>query len=262
MGLFGAFIAAIAYGIATIAQAIGVQRASAVDGGVVRKALAGWAFGLGLMFDGVGYIASFAALRELPLFLVESATASSVAVTAVLAVVILKQKLRRAEIVALIVVVAGLVLLSLSAEPGPPLKVAGWLGWVVLLCAIGCALALPLGRSSVGLAFVAGLGFAVVGLASRLLEIPAHHVWKVVEDPMAWGLVAGGMVAVVGYAMALDRGSATAVAAVTFSTETIIPSAIGLVFLGTSSAQVSQVSLPWASWRRLQDAWRCLPAPK
>lgn len=166
MGLFGAFIAAIAYGIATIAQAIGVQRASAVDGGVVRKALAGWAFGLGLMFDGVGCIASFAALRELPLFLVESATASSVAVTAVLA--------------------------------------------------------LPLGRSSVGLAFVAGLGFAVVGLASRLLEIPARHVWKVVEDPMAWGLVAGGMVAVVGYAMALDRGSTTAIAAVTFSTETII----------------------------------------
>ena len=38
----------------------------------------------------------------------------------------------------------------------------------------------------------------------------------------------------VAYGMALDSGSATSVAATTFSVETIVPSAIGLIFLGDS----------------------------
>ena len=234
MGLIGAFIAAIAYGVATIAQAIGVQRASAATGGVLRKARAGWLFGLGLVFDGLGYLASFAALRELPLFLVESATASSVAVTAVLAVVILKQRLRPREIVALGVVVAGLVMLSQSAESGPALKVPEWVGWALLLACLGFGLLLLVGRTARMLSLVSGLAFAVVGLASRLVEIPQHEVWRMIADPMAWALILGGIIAVVAYGMALDSGSATSVAAITFSVETIVPSAIGLMFLGDS----------------------------
>ncbi|UBI07354.1 EamA family transporter [Corynebacterium falsenii] len=239
MGLFGAFIAAIAYGAGTIAQAIGVQRAAAATGGIVHKALAGWLFALGLVFDGLGYIASFAALRDLPLFLVESATASSVAVTAVLAVIILKQKLRRTEVIALGVVVAGLIMLSVSAEPGPAPHVPGWVGRALLFASIACGIIIPLSKSSVVFAVISvvfavisGLGFAIVGLASRLLEIPAHDVWRVLEEPMAWSLIIGGIIAVVAYGMALDSGSATTVAAVSFSAETIVPSAIGLAFLG------------------------------
>lgn len=237
MGLLGAFIAAIAYGAGTIAQAIGVQRATAATGGVWRKALAGWLFGLGLAFDGLGYVASFAALRDLPLFLVESATASSVAVTAVLAVVFLKQKLCRSEVIALGVVVAGLVMLASSAEPGPAPHVPGRVGWVLLVAAVACATAILVGRmlprfTSVAFALISGLGFAIVGLASRLLAIPAHDVWRVLREPMAWALILGGVIAMVAYGMALDSGSATMVAAVSFSAETIVPSAIGLLFLG------------------------------
>ena len=232
MGLFGAFIAAIAYGAGTIAQAIGVRRAAAATGGIIHKALASWLFALGLVFDGLGYIASFAALRDLPLFLVESATASSVAVTAVLAVIILKQRLRRTEAIALGVVVAGLIMLSVSAEPGPAPHVPGWVGWALLFASIACGIIIPLSKSSVVFAVISGLGFAIVGLASRLLEIPAHDVWRVLEEPMAWSLIIGGIIAVVAYGMALDSGSATTVAAVSFSAETIVPSAIGLAFLG------------------------------
>ena len=53
-----------------------------------------------------------------------------------------------------------------------------------------------------------------------------------IADPMAWALILGGIIAVVAYGMALDSGSATSVAAITFSVETIVPSAIGLMFLG------------------------------
>ncbi len=231
MGLFGAFIAAVAYGAGTIAQAIGVQRATATTGGWLRKALAGWAFGLGLVFDGIGYIASFAALRDLPLFLVESATASSVAVTALLGVVILRQKLQRFEIAALLAVLAGLIMLSFSAEPGPAPHVPSWVGWLLLGAALLCGVFLVLSKASHVYAVVSGLGFAVVGLASRLLEIPVHHVFRVIEQPMAWALILGGVIAVVAYGMALDRGNATSVAALSFATETIVPSLIGLTLL-------------------------------
>lgn len=232
MGLFGALLASVAYGAGTIAQAVGVQRAQAARGSWLKKAAAGWLFAVGLGFDGLGYVASFAALRDLPLFLVESTIASSVAVTAVLSVVLLKQTLRRAEVAALGAIVGGLVMLSLSAEPGAAKGVPTWVGLLLLGAVALCGLALVAAKRPVVLAFVSGCGFSVVGLASRLLEIPAHDAWRALEQPMAWALLAGGLVAVVGYGLALDRGSATTVAAVSFSVETILPSVVGLVFLG------------------------------
>jgi hypothetical protein len=124
LGLLGALLAALAYGAATVLQAVGVRRAAALPPGTPwrGRGRAGRPYAVGLALDGIGFLASVAALRTLPPFLVESAVASSVAVTAVLSVVVLGVRLGAAEVVALLVVVAGLTGLALTAAAGPAVQ--------------------------------------------------------------------------------------------------------------------------------------------
>src|SRR5664279_5674082 len=85
VGLAAALVAALAYGSATVMQALSVHRISAVE---VRaplrpRILAGRLYAVGLLLDAAGFLAAVASLRRMPLFLVQSAIASSVSVTAV-----------------------------------------------------------------------------------------------------------------------------------------------------------------------------------
>ena len=84
VGLVGALVAAVAYGAATIMQAVAVHRMARLPKGtgLVARTRVGWPYAVGLGLDGLGFLASVAALRTLPLFLVESAVASSVASSA------------------------------------------------------------------------------------------------------------------------------------------------------------------------------------
>src|SRR4051794_15135496 len=73
----------------------------------------------GLILDLLGFFASVVALHRLPLFFVQAAVASSIGVTVLLAVVVLKQHLQRREAVALCGLGAGLLLLAMAARPDP-----------------------------------------------------------------------------------------------------------------------------------------------
>jgi drug/metabolite transporter (DMT)-like permease len=244
-GLIGAAAAAIAYGAASVLQAIGVQRMAALPSGamLLSRIAAGRPYALGLILDVLGFMASVAALRTLPLFLVESAVASSVAVTAVLAVLVLDLRLRSAEITALVVIGVGLVLLAVSAEPGPAHHTSAAAGWVLLGTIALVALLLLIGvrdanhaRASLILATTAGLGFGLVGIAARGLAV--RHPWsQTAADPVLWALLAQGALAVIAFGFALHRGRVTTVAAITMVVETIFPAIVGLVFLGDAVRQ-------------------------
>jgi drug/metabolite transporter (DMT)-like permease len=239
-GLFGAALAALAYGAATILQALGVAALAALGPGASIRArvAAGRSYALGLALDGLGFLASLAALRRLPLFLVESAVASSVGVTAVLAVLVLDVHLRRTEVAALAVTGGGLVLLALSAEPGSGHHLGTTGGWL-LLASVGPVAGVfvfgrrdrEAGRGAVALAVASGLGFGIVGIAARTLDV-RHPWWLTVADPVVWALAAQGVLASGSYALALHRGRTTTVAAITFAVETVFPAAVGLAVLG------------------------------
>jgi drug/metabolite transporter (DMT)-like permease len=240
VALLGAAVAAIAYGTATVLQAIGVQRMAAVPDGAAlwTRLVAGRLYAFGLILDVLGFLASVASLRTLPLFLVESAVASSVAVTAVLAVLVLDLRLRRAEITALAVIGVGLVLLAVSAEPGPAHHAGAVAGWVLLGTVALVALMLLIGlrdansvRASLILATAAGAGYGLVGIAARALEV-RHPWWQTAADPVVWALLAQGALAVIAYGFALHRGRVTTVAAITMVVETVFPAIVGLAFLG------------------------------
>lgn len=240
LAIVGAVVAAIAYGAATVLQAVGVRRLAAAPAGssLWQRGRAGWLYGVGLALDGGGFLASLAALQTLPLFLVESMLASSVGVTAVLAVLFLGVRLSGREVAALAVVGLGLVLLAASAREGPARTIATSGGWLLLagggvVAALFVAGLLDRGRdrSAVVLAVASGLGFGLTGIVARVLHA-SNPWWHTVFQPQLWALVVAGAVAVVAYGFALDRGRATSVAAITFATETVIPAAIGLAFLG------------------------------
>jgi hypothetical protein len=240
VGLLGALLASLAYGAATILQAVAVRRLATLPSGtsVAARVRVGWPYAVGLGLDGLGFVGSVAALRTLPLFLVESAVASSVAVTALLSVLVLRVRLGLAEVVALAAVALGLVGLALAAEEGPAAVVGaaatGWLlaGTVVVAALLGAGLhdsRRP--RSAVVLSVAAGLAFGLVGIAARLLVVPSSW-WELAREPLVWLLLAQAGLATVAYGCALSRGRVTTVAALTFVTETVVPAVIGVCVLG------------------------------
>src|SRR3954452_15262070 len=103
-GLAGAFAAAVAYGVATIMQAIGARRAghaAGPDARLLLRLVRSTPYVVGLLLDGVGFALSLGALRTQPLFTVQAIVASSLAGPAVLAVVVLRARLAPLEWVAL-----------------------------------------------------------------------------------------------------------------------------------------------------------------
>ncbi|KRE40423.1 hypothetical protein [Knoellia sp. Soil729] len=259
LSLLGAFSGALFYGAATVLQAVGMRRLAAVPP-ASRLAHRLWSarlFGVGMLLDGAGFLASVVALRTLPLFLVQSVVASSVAVTVVLAILFLGVRVRTGELVALVAIGVGLVALAASASPSEAGTLTRPQTWLLLagvlplaLLAAGGAvrageaeaaspwtgfrIRFPRRRPSLVLLSVgAGLGFGGVGLAARVLVIP-HPWWSGTRDPVLWALVGYSVVGFACYALALTAGPVTVVAAVTFGVETVVPAGIGLAFLGDS----------------------------
>ena len=239
-GLAGALAAALAYGTATVLQAIGVRRIEAGPPGSSfgTRLRLGYPFVVGLALDGAGFASSLAALRSLPLFLVQSAVASSVAVTAVLVVVVLHVRLLPREVAALAAVAVGLVLLALSAVDGPARPGSDRLGWWILGLVVPLAAVVLVadrrlsgGGRVVWLALASGLGYGMVGVAARVLVVGTPW-WRTLAEPTLWAVVGNSAIGVLAYARALAHGRTTSVAAITVAAETLVPAAIGLVFLG------------------------------
>ncbi|CAB0977184.1 hypothetical protein FRC0481_01771 [Corynebacterium diphtheriae] len=235
LALVGALAAALCYGSATICEAVAVAAMSAMPESttLLTRVRTGWLYGVGLAVDAAGFLLNALALRVLPLFLVESIVASSVAVTALLAVVLvvlLKQRLRRGEIIALAVLVIGLSALGATAHEGTAIALPQYLAWGILAAVLPLAAAAWFSltaNSGISLALIAGLAFGMVGVSARL--VPTHGF---LASPLTWSVIAYGGLAVIVYGFALDKFPTTTAASLCFTVETIIPSAIGLLLLG------------------------------
>ena len=60
------------------------------------------------------------------------------------------------------------------------------------------------------LAFGAGLGISVVGISARTPHTP-DLAWRLILEPSVWSILLNGLAAAVVFAMALQKGGATAV---------------------------------------------------
>lgn len=240
VGLIAAIAAAFAYAVGSVLQAVGASRTSksgALDPRLLIRMVKQLPYLVGLGADGVGFLLGLVAIQFLPLFLSEAVLASSVGITAILAVVFLHVKLAAIEKWALVGLMVGLALLAVSANPdqAPPLAESWrWLELaLVVLVGIAALIAirLPTERVGVGLAIASGIAFSGMGIAARNLELP-DPVWEVIKDPSLYSVVIYGALGLMLFASALQRAGVTTVTALVFGIETVLPSAIGVIFLG------------------------------
>ncbi len=240
LALLAAAGIALSYGLATVLQSVGARSTAAragLDPGLMVRLLRSVPYLVGLALDGLGFLLTVVALQTLPLFVVEAFTAGALAVTAVAAATWLKIPLSRGEWFGVAAVVAGLVALGLSAGEGEAVALETWQKWLPLGIGIGLLLLTFLAAKVPGrlgvtlLGALAGFGFGLVGIATRTLESPIT-VTGLLTDPSAYGIAAAGGVSLLALATALQRGGVTQATAAMVVAETVIPSAIGLAFLG------------------------------
>ena len=240
LALLAALGCALCYGVGSVLEQIGARReatATSIDPRLLWRLAQQLPYLAGLGLDGAGWVLSLVALRTLPLFLVQSAVAASIAVTAVVARLVLRTVLDRVDGIAIVVIVVGLVLLAVAAAPDSSRPVgagfrAAMLVAVPVLAAAGALLARSSStRSALGLAAVAGLAFSVTAVAGRTVVIP-DPITGVVTEPLAWALVGCGGLGILLFSIALQRGSVTTTNALLFSVETVVPTLIGVVLLG------------------------------
>ncbi len=255
--LVAAMVAALCYGIAAVMQAIAVRAASmrparapavggltggglsGVDPGLVVRMLHQWRFIASLGIDLVGFLAQLVALRRLPLFAVQAMIAANLAVTAVFAAWLMHVLLTWREWLAVAGVVTGVGLLGSSAgsegaaQPGPAFQMA------LIVTVAGIALAglaaarLPNPARTPVLGAVAGLGYAVLAVAARIL--PGFSPPQLIRSPASYALAAAGIVSFMLYAAALEGGSVTVATAAVVLAETTPPAIVGVIFLGDTT---------------------------
>ena len=126
----------LCYGIGSVLQAVAARdtaTAEGLDPRLLLRLAKSWRYVVGVGLDGLGFVLSIAAVRTLPLFVVQSIVASFLAITAIVGAIVLHMPLRRSDKVGLAVVIGGLVLVGLSAAEDRAVDVSSAEQWGVLV---------------------------------------------------------------------------------------------------------------------------------
>lgn len=226
--LLAAAVAAVAYGVSTVMQAVAMRRAHGLAGVAQPLVVAA------LVLDGAAWLLSLVALDRLPLFVVQAVLAASVVVVVLLARVVLDAPTRRRDAAAVVVVVLALVVLAGGSgeQPAsaPPQGFDAAMIAASLLLAVVTAVAYAKGSPAL-LALLSGLGFSGAAIAARGAH-GADDLLGTVLQPLTVAILVCGACGVLASLRALERGSAGSIAAVLSVTEVVVPGAVGLVVLG------------------------------
>ena len=225
---------AVSYGAGSVLQAVGARRST----GTVRT-LGHPLYLLGVGCDLLAWAGSMFALRELAVYQVQSVLAGSLAVTVVFARLFLRSRLRGRDVAAVMVTIAALTIMAMSA--GEQEHVAASFGLRLGLCAAALATAvLGWGATKVSspgvVAALAGLAFGGAALCSRSITLPTER-WSdaalaLVTEPLAAALLIFAAAGMLLYTNALANGQVGPVTAVLWIGEVVAPSAVGIALLG------------------------------
>ncbi len=238
LGVASALVAAVCYGVASILQATGSRKAASpegLDAGLIGRLLSQPAYLGSLGLTLFGFLFHLYAVRVLPLFLAQTGIAVSLVVTALLAVRIFGEHLTALEWVAVGAVFVGLSILGAAAGQTGTSTGEAWLGKslfgvLAVMIVLGLAASRLTGAvAAATLGLLGGFGYAVVGVSARIL--PSLGLHAIVTSAATYSLGLGGALAFLLYSVALQRGAVTAATVSLISTQTIVPSVVGVVFL-------------------------------
>ena len=226
--LAAALAGAIGYGAGSVLQATGAARA--------RGPAVLWhpAFLAGLTLDGLAWLASLVAVRQLPLFAVQSILAGSVALTVLLARVFLDTRLRAKQWIALAGVLFGLIGVAAASGPQsahtPPANFPTFA--IIGLTAVAALSALLYRRRApMRMAATAGVAFSGAAVCARALD--GSGDWQqLVSQPVAGAMLGFGLVGMVAYARSLESGAVGTATSILWVVEVLVAGAIGVFALG------------------------------
>ena len=223
------------YAAGSILQSVGARRSTSTV-----RALGHPLYLIGVVLDLVAFAGSMVALQELAVYLVEAVLAGSLAVTVVAARIFLKARLRNRDIVAVLISVAALTVLAMSAGPQETVAATNGLRWLLCSAAAGL-MVLGWGATRTGspgaVAAVAGLALGGAALAGRALPMPDQAgaggtALAIASEPLVWALLVFAVGGMVLYTHALQHGQVGPVTAVLWIAEVIAPSIVALAILG------------------------------
>ncbi|MGW1772570.1 hypothetical protein [Streptomyces sp. NPDC002104] len=255
IGLLTAIAASICYGTGSVLQAVGSRRAARMSpaaAGVTQhggpnlsstaKAAMTWEFIVGTILDFVGFGLGALAARLLPLFLSQTVISANLVITAVLSVKMLGIRLTRKEWTSIGVVCAALVLLATAAghEGGhyAPPATHWWLLAVTVLIIVGGTVAVRFlgARAAILAGLLSGLAFGALGVGVRILNgVEPFSFPSLLADPALYAIVLAGVGGMYLHTVALQIGSVNGATAALVVGETVLPGAIGVLWLGDAS---------------------------
>ncbi|MDL9947389.1 EamA/RhaT family transporter [Gordonia sp. ABSL11-1] len=252
-GIVIAVIGSFAFAAAAVLQALGAdqvaqraavreeRRRSSKAHPSLRSTLATMLtvpFLVGFVFDIVGFVSTILSARLIPLFLSQTIISARLVATALLAMVVLHVSLKPRDWIAGTVVVASLVLLAVSAgregvENDP------WMRWAVLiagpaLIGVGVIVMRTVHKHlAAATGLIAGAVFGVMAVASRILDgLDPFDAGALFTDPALYALLISGIGGFYLFTVALQTGSVNGAAAALVVGQTVLPGAVGIIFLG------------------------------
>jgi hypothetical protein len=206
------------------------------------KAAVTWEFLVGTVLDLVGFGLGALAARLLPLFLSQTVISANLVITAVLGIKMLGIRLNRSEWFSIAVVCSALVLLAGAAghegSGRTPISTHWWLlaasalvigGGIVGVRWLGAKAAILAGLLS-------GLGFGAVGVGVRVLNgADPIAPGALLTDPALYAILTGGVGGMYLHTVALQIGSVNGATAALVVGETVVPGALGVLWLGDAS---------------------------
>ncbi|MEU5433036.1 hypothetical protein AB0G73_06615 [Streptomyces sp. NPDC020719] len=255
IGLLTAIAASICYGTGSVLQAVGSRKSARREAAATArtqhggpslsstaKAAMTWEFMVGTALDFVGFALGALAARLLPLFLSQTVISANLVITAVLSVKLLGIRLSRAEWGSIAVVCSALVLLATAAgaegSGHTPLATHWWLLVVSVVLMAGGAVAVRLlgARAAILAGLLSGLGFGALGVGVRVLNgVDPFDLGKLLADPALYAILIAGCGGMYLHTVALQIGSVNGATAALVVGETVLPGAIGVLWLGDAS---------------------------
>ncbi|MEV7187704.1 hypothetical protein [Kitasatospora sp. NPDC093102] len=258
IGLVTAVAASACYGTGSVLQAVGSRRSAreeAAKGATTSttehggpslsstaKAAVTWEFILGTVLDLIGFGLGALAARLLPLFLSQTIISANLVITAVLSIKLLGIRLKQLEWASIAVLCSALVLLAVSAGPeGGHHAAMSFHWWLLIITTVllvgGSLLVRWMGSNGAIVAgLLSGLGFGALGVGVRILNgIEPFDLGSLLSDPALYAVLVGGIGGMYIHTVALQIGSVNGATAALVVGETVLPGAVGVLWLGDSS---------------------------
>lgn len=227
-------------GAAAILQKVSADQQKPTHGlkfGLLWRLMQDVPYASGIILDAVGWGLTFVAVQYLPLYFVESIVAASIGITALLERFFLHKALSRKAYMAIMIVFAGLVCLSVAASTGKAHAISHTVSWALVLAVIplaglaAIATRLRHAWASFSIAVLSGIAFGQTSVLSRTFRLDGP-LWHILLNPFTYGLAVFGILGVLLFSIALQRMRATVTTATMTVSQTVVPTIIGLTLFG------------------------------